>query len=145
MDLQQQKDILNLYYKYQDTNRDIIKTNIKEYMDDQELRPAEAAKKTGIALQTIYQMRKFNNTYKPDFITAMILCDLLKIPITEVMQPIPGLKIPEPKTTKWSTEAKQKFINDYNSLPITQLCKKYDITQRTAAEYNRVFNMDVES
>lgn len=47
------------------------------------------------------------------------------------------------KLYSWTITAKQNFINDYNSLPITDICKKYNITQKTAEEYNRNFTRDI--
>jgi hypothetical protein len=142
MELQQQKEILSLYNQYQDTDRDTIKANIKQYMDQSNIKPAILSQLTAIPLQTIYQIRKLNNPYKPDFMTVLIICNALKITITAVLAPLPGLLITEHKT-KWTSDKKQQFIIDYNSLPITELCKKYSITERTAGEYNRQFTIDV--
>jgi hypothetical protein len=142
MELQQQKEILSLYNQYQDTDRDTIKANIKQYMDQSNIKPAILSQLTAIPLQTIYQIRKLNNPYKPDFMTVLIICNALEITITAVLAPLPGLLITEHKT-KWTSDKKQQFIIDYNSLPITELCKKYSITERTAGEYNRQFTIDV--
>ena len=142
MNLEQQKEILSLYNQYQDTNRDTIKANIKQYMDQSNIKPAILSQLTAIPLQTIYQIRKLNNPYKPDFMTVLIICNALEITITAVLAPLPGLLITEHKT-KWTSDKKQQFIIDYNSLPITELCKKYSITERTAGEYHRQFTIDV--
>jgi len=138
MDLQQQKEFIRVYKQYQDTDRNIIKANLKRYMDKSELMIMEIAEQTEIPLSTIYQLRKHSSSYKPEFMTVLIICDLLKIAITAIIQQIPNLNIPEPKT-KWDMTAKQEFIYDYNNLPIEEICKKYNITQRTAQEYNRSF------
>lgn len=142
MNLEQQKEILSLYNQYQDTDRDTIKANIKQYMDQSNIKPAILSQLTAIPLQTIYQIRKLNNPYKPDFMTVLIICNALEITITAVLAPLPGLLITEHKT-KWTSDKKQQFIIDYNSLPITELCKKYSITERTAGEYHRQFTIDV--
>jgi len=138
MDLQQQKEFIWIYKQYQDTDKNTIKANLKAYMDKSELMIMQIAEQTEIPLSTIYQLRKHSSSYKPEFMTALIICDLLKIPITAIIQPIQGLSIPDPKT-KWDMTAKQEYIYDYNNLPIEELCKKYNITQRTAAEYFRSF------
>ncbi|WP_291700471.1 helix-turn-helix transcriptional regulator [Clostridium sp.] len=143
MDLKQQKELIILYNQYQEVDRDTIKANIKQYMDQVNIKPAQLSQLTAIPLQTIYQLRKFNVPYKPDFITVLIICNALKITITAVLAPLPGLPITEHKT-KWTSNKKQQFIDDYNSLHITELCKKYSITERTAGEYNRLFNVDME-
>ena len=143
MELQQQKEFINLYNQYQDTDRDTIKANIKQYMDQANVKPVILSKLTNIPIQTIYQLRKFNAPYKPDFITALTICNALEISITAVLLPLQGQTITAKKKTKWTSLNKQQFINDYNSLPITELCKKYSITERTAGEYNRQFTIDV--
>ena len=111
-------------------------------MDKAELKPAMVTERTGIPVQTIYQLRKHSNTYKPDFMISLFLCDLFEIPIAAVMQPI-ILDIPEPQT-KWDVKTKKEFVIDYKILEVTKLCKKYNITPRTAQEYNRVFSCDLE-
>jgi len=143
MNLQQQKEILELYTQYQATNKDTIKANLKMYMDRTGLTAIVIADQTKIPLQTIYQLRKHNNNYKPDFIAAMTLCDFLQISIMAVMEPIIDLQISEPQT-KWNATAKKEFVTDYKTLEITELCKKYSIMPRTAQEYNRVFMGDLE-
>jgi len=138
MDLQQQKEFIRIYKQYQATDKDTIKANLKRYMNESDLMIMTIAEQTEIPLSTIYQLRKHSSSYKPEFMTVLIICDLLGISITEVMQPIPDLSIQEPKT-KWDITAKQKYIYDYNNLPIEEVCKKYNITQKTAQEYNRNF------
>ena len=138
MNLQQQKEFIRVYKQYQDTDKNTIKVNLKTYMDKSELLIMTIAEQTEIPLSTIYQLRKHSSSYKPEFMTTLIICDLLEIPITAIIQQIPNLNIPEPKT-KWDMTAKQEFIYDYNNLPIEEICKKYNITQRTAQEYNRSF------
>ena len=138
MDLQQQKEFIQLYKQYQDTDKNTIKANLKSYMDKSDLMIMEIAEQTKIPLSTIYQLRKHSSSYKPEFMTTLIICDLLEISITAIIQPIQGLSIPEPKT-KWDMAAKQEYIYDYNNLLIEEICKKYNITQRTATEYFRSF------
>ena len=145
MDLAQQKELINLYKRYQDTDKNTIKVNLKAYTDRSELKPLDIAQQTGIPIQTIYQMRKLTSTYKPDFITCLIICDMLKLPITVTMKPLTdNLIIPVQKPVKWNQKVKEEFVRDYNSLEVTELCKKYDLTPRTAQEYNKNFMRDLE-
>lgn len=145
MNLQQQAELLNLYNQYQDTNKETIKTNLKYYMDQSGLKLSKLSQQTNIPIQTIYQLRKLNNPYKPDFMTALIICNALQISITAILTPIANNSqlITAPKKSKWTSKTKQEFLNDYNSLSITELCEKYSITARTAGEYNRQFTMDI--
>jgi len=138
MYLQQQKEFILIYKQYQATDKNTIKANLKAYMDESELMIMQIAKQTEIPLSTIYQLRKHSSSYKPEFMTTLIICDLLKVSITAIIQSIPNLNIPEPKT-KWDMVAKQKYIYDYNNLTIEEVCKKYNISSRTAAEYFRGF------
>jgi hypothetical protein len=57
------------------------------------------------------------------------------------MQPI-ELEQPE-QDTKWNITAKAQYIKDFNKLPITEVCKKYSITDKTAKEYYRIFSIDL--
>lgn len=147
IDLDQQQQILNLYKLYSKTNKSIIKTNIKNHINKQNLKPATISNNTGIPKQTIYAITKQNSNYKPDFITALTICNYLKISITDLLQSIPGLCIADHQqkiNTKWTITAKQEFINDYNRLSITEVCSKYNITPRTAQEYNKNFKNDLK-
>jgi len=143
MDLQQQKEFIRIYKQYQDTDKNTIKANLKSYMDKSELMIMQIAEQTEIPLSTIYQLRKHSSTYRPEFMTVLIICDLLEISITEVLQPISiNLSISEPKT-KWDMAAKQEFLIDYNNMSIENICYKYSITARTAQEYNKNFSRDI--
>lgn len=145
MNLEQQKEIIKLYYKYQTIDKDTIKTNLKNYMDDSKVKPSQMTEQTGIPIQTIYQLRKHNNNYKPDFIVSLIICNFLNTSITEVMKPIREvLEIPEPRT-KWTEDAKRDFINDCRKMDITKLCDKYKLTERTVAEYFKNFVREIEN
>ena len=145
MDLSQQKELINLYKQYQDTDRNTIKANLKAYTDIAELKPFDIAEQTRIPIQTIYQMRKLGSTYKSDFITCLIICNMLELSITAILKPLTEkIKLQEPEPTKWNQKVKQEFIKDYNSKGIEEICKKYDITPRTAQEYQKNFFREFE-
>jgi len=145
MNLAQQKEVISLYKLYQAIDRNTIKANLKIYTEKAGLKPLDIAKYTGIPVQTIYQMRKLSSVYKPDFITCLVICDLLQISIMDIIQPLTGsLILPKIKPAKWSVSNKSKFVKDYNSLDITSICKKYSITPRTAQEYQKNFIRDLE-
>ena len=145
MNLQQQKELINLYNQYQETTKETIKASIKHYMDIKHINPLTLSDQTNISIHTIKQIRKSHAIYKPDFITCIILCDALEISITELLQTIPGLQLPETKRTKtkWKESVKKQFIKDYNRLNITTLCSKYNLTPRTAQEYFKNFKNDI--
>ena len=133
MNLQQQAETINLYNQYQQTNHKIIKSNLKLYMDQSALKPSQLSEQTNIPIQTIYQLRKSSAPYKPDFITALIICNVLEISITALYVPLLGQlnqTITEHKT-KWTSDNKRQFITDYNSplISMDELCDKYSITK----------------
>jgi DNA-binding XRE family transcriptional regulator len=86
MDLEQQKEVINLLKQYNSTSKDTIKSNLKYYIDSSGLKLQFISDQTGITIHTIYQIRKTNVIYKPDFITALLICDCIKIPITAILQ-----------------------------------------------------------
>ena len=55
MDLQQQAELLTLYNQYQDTDHNTIKVNIKQYMDQANVKPAILSKLTGIPSSETYK------------------------------------------------------------------------------------------
>lgn len=147
MNLDQQRELITLFRQYQETDSGIIKANLRRYIDKSKHKSAAIAEQTGISIHTINQLRKTSaNNYRPDFITTIILCDILNISITAALEPTPGLEVITQKlvNTKWDTLAKRKFIVDYNNLDITALCQKYSITPRTAQEYNKNFVREFE-
>lgn len=90
MNLEQQKELINLYNQYQTIDKDIIKTNIKRYMAQNNIKPGTLAVLTNIPVQTIYQLRKDNNQYKPDFMITVVICNALEIEVTAIMNRTKG-------------------------------------------------------
>lgn len=87
MSIEQQQEILLLHKMYTETPRNRIKENLKSEINKSGHKITEIAKETGIATQSIYQLRKPYANYCPEFIPTLILCNYLKIPITAVIQP----------------------------------------------------------
>jgi len=141
MTLQQQKELIKLISQYNQTEKETIKANLKKYMDESGYKLPYIAEQTGASLQTIYQIRKVFNSYKVDFIMALNMCNVLNIPITELLHPI-YLNQPE-QETKWDITSKENYIRDFNSISITEVCKRYEIVERTAQEYYRLFSLDL--
>ena len=144
MNLIQQKELIKLFKQYQNTNKIIIKNNLKKHMNDAGLKLEQIAAELDISINTIYQIRKNNSSYKPDFMICLLICDLINIPITDIMQVIPDVEL-KANNSKWSDENKKEFIKDYNSLGMGEVCAKYIISPRTAGEYFRGFVEDVGS
>jgi transcriptional regulator with XRE-family HTH domain len=141
MDIQQQKQLISLINDYNSIDKDIVKANLKAFMDASGLKNQYIAEQSKLSIQTIYQIRKVFNSYKVDFIPALIIADILNITITDLIQPI-TLVQPE-QETKWTITAKQNYIKDFNKMTITEVCKKYCVTDKTAKEYYRVFSIDL--
>jgi len=140
MDILQQKQLIHLISQYNSTDKDIIKANIKRFIDASGLKNQYIAEQSKLSIQTIYQIRKVYNSYKVDFIPALLISDILNINITELIQPM-QLEQPE-QDTKWTITAKENYIKDFNKMSITEVCKKYSITDKTAKEYYRVFSLE---
>jgi DNA-binding XRE family transcriptional regulator len=84
MNLAAQKELITAYKQYNDTDKSIIKANLTRYIDKSGYKLQYIADQTGIALQTIYQIRKADTSYKPDYIISMLICDVLGISITAI-------------------------------------------------------------
>jgi transcriptional regulator with XRE-family HTH domain len=141
MDILQQKQLIQIINQYNSIDKDIIKANLKRFMDASGLKNQYIAEQSKLSIQTIYQIRKVYNSYKVDFIPALLIADILNISITELMQPT-EIKQPE-QDTKWTITAKQDYVSDFNKMPITEVCEKYSVTDKTAKEYYRVFSLEL--
>jgi len=146
LDINIQREFQQIIEKYNNTDRNIIKANIKTILrkikKTHRLKTKDIAEKLGLSPQCIAQMGQLSGYYKPDFFTVLKLCNLLNISITETLNPVQISK--EVKAEKWTTEAKRQFLQDYMTLNITELTQKYGITQRSAVEYFRLFKRDLE-
>ena len=87
MNLQQQKEFIKLYNRYNSIDQETIRNNLRQAIDISGYgrRSAEVAKGTGVTTHTIYQIRKRNTNYKPEFITALAICSFLGISITDIL------------------------------------------------------------
>lgn len=87
MNLQQQKEFIQLYNKYNNIDQETIRNNLRQVIDSSGYgrRAAEIAKAIGVTTHTIYQIRKRSTNYKPEFITALAICDFLGISITDIL------------------------------------------------------------
>lgn len=142
MNVEFQKKIIELYQQFRSTDKTVIKANLIDLIDSSKMNHTEIAIKAGLSKQTIYQLKKIQSNYIPDFITTLVLCNILNVSITDLFKP----NHKEFKTwdsPKWDITAKQQFCNDYNSLTITELTIKYSITPRTAQEYYKNFKLDL--
>ena len=87
MNLQQQKEFIKLYNRYNSIDQETIRNNLRQAMDSSgySRRAAEVAEAIGVTTHTIYQIRKRSTNYKPEFITALAICDFLGISITDIL------------------------------------------------------------
>ena len=87
MNLQQQKEFIKLYNRYNSIDQETIRNNLRQVIDSSgySRRAAEVAEAIGVTTHTIYQIRKRNADYKPEFITALTICDFLGIGITDIL------------------------------------------------------------
>ena len=87
MNLQQQKKFIQLYNKYNSIDQEVIRNNLRQVIDSSGYgrRAAKVAEAIGVTTHTIYQIRKRSTNYKPEFITALAICDFLGISITDIL------------------------------------------------------------
>jgi DNA-binding XRE family transcriptional regulator len=87
MNLQQQKEFIQLHNRYTAIDQETIRNNLRQAMDSSgySRRAIEVAEAIGVTTHTIYQIRKRSTDYKPEFITAMSICDFLGIGITDIL------------------------------------------------------------
>ena len=87
MNLQQQKEFIQLHNRYTAIDQETIRNNLRQAMDSSgySRRAAEIAKAIGVTTHTIYQIRKRSTDYKPEFITALAICSFLDISITDIL------------------------------------------------------------
>lgn len=88
MTLAKQKEMLNLYKKYMDTDTLKIKLSLTKHLNEHKRRHRSyktIAKKAGISQQTIYQFRKPYVGNKPEFFNVMSLCDVIGVSVEELL------------------------------------------------------------
>jgi hypothetical protein len=81
----QQKEFINLLNLYNKTDSNIIRYNLTKHIKQQRVKAETIAIKTTLNINTIYAITKTENKYKPDFLTSLLLCDFLKVDITEIV------------------------------------------------------------
>jgi len=87
MNLQQQKEFIKLYNRYNSIDQETIRNNLRQVIDSSGYgrKSTEVAEAIGVTTHTIYQIRKRSADYKPEFITALAICDFLGISITDIL------------------------------------------------------------
>jgi DNA-binding XRE family transcriptional regulator len=87
MNLQQQKEFIQLYNRYNSIDQEVIRNSLRQVIDSSgySRRAAEVAEAIGVTTHTIYQIRKRSTNYKPEFITTLAICDFLGIGITDIL------------------------------------------------------------
>jgi len=86
MTLDEQKQLIELMSKYNTIDRKIIQSNLVYHIDASGYKNKFIAEKMRVTDQTIYGWRKSDKFNIPTFETALKLCDLLQIPITELLK-----------------------------------------------------------
>ena len=83
MNLQQQKEFIKLYNRYNNIDQETIRNNLRQAMDSSGYRAGEQqkiAKAIGKQRIPYTKIRKRSTNYKPEFITALAICDFLGYP-----------------------------------------------------------------
>lgn len=143
MIIEQQKELINIYEQYQNTDHKVIKTNLINVMKGKEIQPSELSQITNIPVQTLYQYRKVQVNLKPSFIDLLYICQALNIALPSILLNV-DIKNHQWKNTKWTITAKQKYCMEFQKMSITEITKSYNITQRTAQEYYKMFSRELK-
>jgi len=82
------QNIITIADQYNNTDKNIIKNNIINYINESEyVRDSQKlADKIGVSIQTIYSYRKQNIGNIPDFVTALKLVNELNIKIDDLIR-----------------------------------------------------------
>ena len=86
MTLQEQQELEQLINQYNSTDSAIIKQNIIKFIDASGLKNQYIADRMNLNIQTIYLYRQPQKKTNIDFITALKLCNVLGIGITELIK-----------------------------------------------------------
>lgn len=78
-----QQATIQMIQQYNNTNADIVKRNLKQYIE--KYRYNYVAESLGVGIQTVYQWTKAKGN-RPSFYTALLVCELLDITIDELMK-----------------------------------------------------------
>jgi len=82
------KDIIKIAEQYNNTDKDVIKSNISRLIQGSEYNrdSKKLADKLGVSIQTVYSYRKINDGNIPDFVTALKLVEVLNIKINDLWE-----------------------------------------------------------
>jgi len=82
------QNIIKIADQYNNTDKDIIKNNIINYINESEYNrdSQKLADKIGVSIQTVYSYRKQEQGNIPDFVTALKLVNELNIKINDLME-----------------------------------------------------------
>lgn len=145
--LEIQKELEELIEKFNNTDRDTIKMNLKEKFVLFKIRTGlnygDVARVLGLSKVTVSKMLQLHNYYKPDFITALKVCNLLGCTIDELLKPVEVYKPPK-EGNKWTLEVQKQFIKDFEEMDIIEVAEKYEISPRSAVEYYRYFSRELK-
>lgn len=83
MTREQQQETIKQIQQYNNTNADIVKRNLKKYIEKYKYN--YVADSLGVGIQTVYAWTKEKGN-RPSFYTALLLCELLGITIDELMK-----------------------------------------------------------
>lgn len=86
--LQEQKQIIELINCYNSTDKQRIQRRLIKYIDESGYKNKALADFIGVSEQTIYNWRKttLDKVITPSFEMALKLCDVLNLPITELIK-----------------------------------------------------------
>lgn len=134
------KDMLQIIEKYNNTKTEYIKNNLYDILKQKHLKVGFIQEILQVSPNTAKSYINQNIKSKPSLKNLLKLCIALDIDITELLKE----NIRKPGKTRgikkrWTNESMQEYVNFYENNNITEVMKKYNLSQKTSIEYYRNF------
>lgn len=138
------KDMLKIIEEYNNVKPEYIKNNLYDILKQRHLKINFIQEVLQVTTNTAKSYINQNIKSKPSLKNLLKLCIALDIDIAELLKK----NIRKPGKTrgtkkKWTKEKMKEYINFYENNNITEVMKKYNITQKTSFEYYRNFKNEL--
>ena len=135
--------LLDIAIKYQNTDVNIVKTNLKNILKDKyrnRIDQREIAKFLHIDLSTFYSYLYVSHTAVIPLDKLCWICGKLNLSLDTLFAPV---KIPSIHNSIWTTEHKKEFIHCYD-IDIDLAMLEFNLSKKTAMHYYNLFKRQIE-
>ncbi|QUI25881.1 hypothetical protein HZI73_26065 (plasmid) [Vallitalea pronyensis] len=145
MHLDIQNQLLSLMEKYELIDVISLKNNIRDLLKKNGLKKDYLVSLLGVRSNTAYAYTNQANPNKIPLKSILKIAIDFKIDVEDLFinNHREKLRPNIAKTTRWTSNTKKLFIQDYERLGIDALSKKYNITHRTAATNYTKFRANI--